>query len=96
MASEELLRLAADFDPATADRWHELVDKVLRGRSFDDVLVAETYDGLAIQPLYGPADGPGTAVAGCAASGTAPRRCPAPRAGSPGTSASAMATPIRA
>jgi methylmalonyl-CoA mutase len=64
MASEELLRLAADFDPATADRWHELVDKVLRGRSFDDVLVAETYDGLAIQPLYGPADGPGAEPSG--------------------------------
>ncbi len=64
MASEELLRLAADFDPATADRWHELVDKVLRGRSFDDVLVAETYDGLSVQPLYGPADGPGAEPSG--------------------------------
>ena len=64
MASEELLRLAADFDPATADRWHDLVDKVLRGRSFDDVLVAESYDGLTIQPLYGPADGPGAEPSG--------------------------------
>jgi methylmalonyl-CoA mutase len=58
MTSEALLRLAADFEPATAERWHELVDKVLRGKSFDDVLVTETYEGLPIQPLYTATDAP--------------------------------------
>ena len=33
-------------------RWMELVEQVLRGRSFDDVLVSATRDGIDIQPLY--------------------------------------------
>ncbi len=68
MASEEFMRLAADFEPATADMWRAAVDKVLRGRAFDDVLVSETHDGLAIQPLYtrgdAPEGGPSDAVRG--------------------------------
>ena len=90
MASEELLRLAADFEPATAERWHELVDKVLRGKSFDDVLVAETYEGLPVQPLYtGRQDAPAARAVrhGARARGVGAR---------PGTSGNVMAIPIPA
>ncbi|MCQ3806333.1 MAG: methylmalonyl-CoA mutase family protein [Acidimicrobiaceae bacterium] len=36
--------------------WSDAVDKVLRGRSFDEVLVSTTRDGLDIGPLYTAAD----------------------------------------
>ncbi|WP_375414355.1 methylmalonyl-CoA mutase family protein [uncultured Bradyrhizobium sp.] len=45
------LRLAADFQPASYDDWRMLVDGVLKGAPFEK-LVARTYDGLAIQPIY--------------------------------------------
>jgi methylmalonyl-CoA mutase len=46
------LPLAAEFPPATRDQWRKLVDGVLKGAPFDKRLVARTYDGLAIEPLY--------------------------------------------
>ena len=49
--SEELA-LAAEFPPATREAWRKLVDGVLKGAPFDKRLVARTYDGLAIEPLY--------------------------------------------
>jgi len=48
----EDLPLAAEFPPATREQWRALVDGVLKGASFDKALVARTYDGLAIEPLY--------------------------------------------
>jgi methylmalonyl-CoA mutase len=45
------LRLAGDFTPATTDDWRKLVDVVLKGAPFEK-LVAKTYDGIPIQPLY--------------------------------------------
>ena len=50
------LRLAADFPAATDAQWLKLVDKILAGADFDKKLVARTYDGLAIKPLYTRAD----------------------------------------
>ncbi len=50
--STDILPLAADFPPATREQWLELVARVLEGAPFDRKLVAKTYDGLAIQPLY--------------------------------------------
>ena len=47
------LPLAAEFPPATAEQWRKLVEGVLKGAPFDRKLVAKTYDGLAIEPLYG-------------------------------------------
>ena len=47
------LPLAAEFPAATREQWRKLVDGVLKGASFDKRLVARTYDGLAIEPLYG-------------------------------------------
>jgi methylmalonyl-CoA mutase len=43
---------AAEFPAATREQWLRLVDGVLKGAPFDKRLVARTYDGLNIQPLY--------------------------------------------
>lgn len=39
--------------------WRGLVDKTLKGADFDRRLVRKTADGLAVKPLYGPADASG-------------------------------------
>jgi methylmalonyl-CoA mutase len=49
--SEELA-LAAEFPAGTRETWRKLVEGVLKGAPFDKRLVARTYDGLNIQPLY--------------------------------------------
>jgi methylmalonyl-CoA mutase len=46
------LPLASEFPPASLDAWRKLVDGVLKGAAFERKLVAKTYDGLSIQPLY--------------------------------------------
>ena len=50
-ASDEL-PLAAEFPAATREQWRKLVEGVLKGAPFDKKLVARSYDGLAIEPLY--------------------------------------------
>jgi methylmalonyl-CoA mutase len=45
------LKLASDFPKATEDDWLERVADTLKGRAFDS-LVAETLDGIRLQPLY--------------------------------------------
>ena len=52
MTATPELSLAADFPAATREQWLALVDKVLKGADFDRKLVSQTYDGIAIQPLY--------------------------------------------
>src|SRR5262249_13170440 len=47
------LPLAAEFPAATRDQWRQLVADVLKGAPFDKRLVAKTYDGITIEPLYG-------------------------------------------
>lgn len=53
--------LAEDFgaqgDDATRARWMTLVEKTLKGQSFDEALTVKTPDGLTIQPLYTAKDG---------------------------------------
>jgi methylmalonyl-CoA mutase len=44
--------LAAEFSAATREQWLRLVNEVLKGASFERKLVANTYDGLSIEPLY--------------------------------------------
>ncbi|MBV8513405.1 MAG: methylmalonyl-CoA mutase small subunit [Xanthobacteraceae bacterium] len=44
--------LAAEFPPASHERWRKLVDGVLKGAPFERKLVAKTYDDLHIEPLY--------------------------------------------
>src|SRR5262245_31623334 len=52
-APADELPLATEFPAATRDEWRRLVEGVLKGAAFDARLVAKTYDGLAIEPLYG-------------------------------------------
>lgn len=49
--AEAELSLADQFPRVTNDQWHEMVDGVLKGRSFDR-LRSTTYDGIRIEPLY--------------------------------------------
>lgn len=46
------LPLARDFPPADETEWKTLVEKALKGAPFDS-LESKSYDGIAIQPLYG-------------------------------------------
>ena len=52
MSDAEEIAFAAEFPAATREQWLGLVDGVLKGAPFDKRLIAKTYDGLAIQPLY--------------------------------------------
>src|ERR1041385_5490030 len=52
MPDTQDLVFAAEFPAATHEQWLKLVDGVLKGASFDKRLVARTYDGLTVQPLY--------------------------------------------
>lgn len=47
----------AQGDGATRARWMALVEKTLKGQSFDEALTVATPDGLTIQPLYTVEDG---------------------------------------
>jgi methylmalonyl-CoA mutase len=58
------LDFSADFPPPDRAEWVDAVEKVLRGRSFEKVLVSTTDDGIDIQPLYVAADAPPPAVLG--------------------------------
>jgi methylmalonyl-CoA mutase len=53
--------LADDFvapdDATVRARWTALVEKTLKGQSFDEALTVKTPDGLTIQPLYTAQDG---------------------------------------
>ncbi len=51
------LKLGAEFPPARREDWLKLVEQVLKGGSFERKLVSQTYDGLAIEPLYARAAG---------------------------------------
>jgi methylmalonyl-CoA mutase len=44
--------LASEFPPATREDWLKLVKIALKERPYEK-LIARTYDGLAIEPLYG-------------------------------------------
>ena len=59
--------LARDFSTATEAEWRSLVDKVLKGASFERRLVTRTADGIAIAPLHVRDDVPaGSPPPGCA------------------------------
>lgn len=56
-----IMPLAEEFgaqgDAAARARWMSLVEKTLKGQSFDEALTVKTPDGLTIQPLYTARDG---------------------------------------
>jgi methylmalonyl-CoA mutase len=53
MSDDRDLSFAAEFPAASREAWLELVSGVLKGAPFERRLVSKTYDGLAIEPLYG-------------------------------------------
>ncbi len=46
------LPLATEFPPTSQAEWRKLVDAALKGASFENRLVTQTYDGLRVEPLY--------------------------------------------
>lgn len=58
------LDLAAEFPTPDRSAWADAVERVLRGKSFEKVLVGRTRDGLDLQPLYTAADAEAIAVPG--------------------------------
>lgn len=48
----DVLSLADDFPAAPREEWLALVEKTLKGQSFEEALVSRTVNGLPIQPLY--------------------------------------------
>ena len=57
--SGTILPLADDFAPPAREDWLRVVEKTLKGESFEDALVKRTADGLNIQPLYTAENAPG-------------------------------------
>jgi methylmalonyl-CoA mutase len=55
---------ATDFPTASREQWLALVAAVLKGASFEEKLVAHSYDRIAIGPLYAKAQGPDAALHG--------------------------------
>ena len=59
--TQAMTPLADDFaapdDATVRARWTALVEKTLKGQSFDEALTVKTPDGLTIQPLYTATDG---------------------------------------
>jgi methylmalonyl-CoA mutase len=53
MSDDQDLSFAAEFPAASREAWLKLVSGALKGAPFERRLVSKTYDGLAIEPLYG-------------------------------------------
>jgi len=49
---DQVFRLSDEFPPVPLSDWLAVVEKDLKGASFDKKLVTRTYEGLPIQPLY--------------------------------------------
>jgi methylmalonyl-CoA mutase len=62
MSDDQDLSFAAEFPAASREAWLKLVSGVLKGAPFERRLVSKTYDGLAIEPLYGRDAGAGPVV----------------------------------
>jgi methylmalonyl-CoA mutase len=54
--TDDLEAIGAEFAAASREAWLKLVEKVLKGQSFERRLVSETADGLRIEPLLTRAD----------------------------------------
>lgn len=44
--------LLAEFPEHTYEQWHQAAEQLLKGASFEKVLVSKTYEDITIQPLY--------------------------------------------
>ncbi|MBL7129256.1 MAG: acyl-CoA mutase large subunit family protein [Ignavibacteria bacterium] len=53
---EQELNLPKDFKPSSIDEWKEIVNKDLKGASFEKTLITKTYEDIDLQPLYSKRD----------------------------------------
>jgi methylmalonyl-CoA mutase len=60
--ASDLPAFATRFGPASRDDWRALVEKALNGVDFKRRLVAKTYDGLCVEPIYDRAAGASVAI----------------------------------
>ncbi len=44
--------LLAEFPEHTYDQWHQAAEQLLKGASFEKLLVSKTYEDITIQPIY--------------------------------------------
>ncbi|MEI7909101.1 MAG: methylmalonyl-CoA mutase family protein [Verrucomicrobiota bacterium] len=44
--------LLAEFPEHTYEQWHQAAEQLLKGASFEKLLVSKTYEDITIQPLY--------------------------------------------
>jgi methylmalonyl-CoA mutase len=56
MGTNEHISFLGDFDPVTFEAWLAVVERDLKGASFDKRLVSQTDDGIRVQPLYSAKD----------------------------------------
>ncbi|MFO7896008.1 MAG: acyl-CoA mutase large subunit family protein [Candidatus Cloacimonadales bacterium] len=47
--SENLL---TEFQPHTKAEWREAVDKLLKGKPYDKIMLTRTYEGITLDPIY--------------------------------------------
>lgn len=45
-------QLLADFPEHSYDQWHQAAEALLKGASFEKLLVSKTYEDITIQPIY--------------------------------------------
>ena len=50
--SDPTENLLSEFPEHTYDQWHAAAEALLKGASFEKLLVSKTYEGITIQPIY--------------------------------------------
>ena len=50
--SEKKLCLSDDFPKPSTAQWREMVDKQLKGASFDEIMLTTTIEGITLDPIY--------------------------------------------
>jgi methylmalonyl-CoA mutase len=48
--------LLEEFAPHTKEAWREAVDKLLKGKPYEKIMLTDTYDGITLQPIYSQED----------------------------------------
>jgi len=45
-------RLLTEFKPHTKEEWRAAVDKLLKGKSYEKIMLTRTYEGITLDPIY--------------------------------------------
>ena len=49
-------KLVDDFKYPGYDEWREEVEKLLKGKPYDKIMLTDTYEGITLDPVYNPSD----------------------------------------